>query len=239
MIAAASGARIASDGRTLVPPRGLPEQLPPGERRLWQGAPGWRALARRAFHVRGLAAYFGVLLAWSAMSSLADGTPAAEAALFTALMVPVALVPILLLTLYAWLVGRSTTYTLTNRRVVIRLGLALPMTINLPFSQVEAASMRLNGDGSGDVCLRLHASNRIAYLVLWPHARPWRLARSEPMLRAVPDAVRVGELLAEALADSLAASSKPVKPAMAPVLDAPVLDAPVLDEAHPRAAVAA
>lgn len=208
--AAASGARLAPDGRTLVPPRGLPEQLPPGERLLWQGAPGWRTLARRAFHVRGLAAYFGVLLAWSAASSLADGTPAAEAALFTALMVPVALVPIALLTLYAWLVGRSTTYTLTNRRVVLKIGLALPMTINLPFSQIEAASMRLNGDGTGDVCLQLHASNRIAYLVLWPHARPWRMARPEPMLRAVPDVGRIGELLAEALAASLAAAPPPM-----------------------------
>ena len=226
---ARSGARLAPDGRTLVPPRGLPEQLPPGERLLWQGGPGWRMLARRAFHVRGIAIYFGVLLAWSAASSLAGGTPAGEAALFTAMMAPVALVPIVLLTLYAWLVGRSTTYTLTNRRVVIRLGLALPMTINLPFSQVEAASMRLNGDGTGDVCLRLHASNRLAYLVLWPHARPWRMARSEPMLRAVPDAERVGELLAEALADSLAASLRPPQQAVTPVLDG----------VHLRAAVAA
>ena len=207
--AAASGARLAPDGRTLVPPLGLPEQLPDGERLLWQGAPDWRTLARRALHVRGIAAYFGVILAWFAASSLADGTALAHVALSTTVMALVALVPIALLASYAWLVSRTTTYTVTNRRVVIRHGLALPMTINLPFNQVESASMRLNRDGTGDVCLLLNASNRIAYLVLWPHARPWRMARSEPTLRAIPDAGRVGALLAQGLAASLAAAPKP------------------------------
>lgn len=231
MIAAASGARLAPDGRTLVPPRGLPEQLPPGELLLWQGAPDWRTLARRVFRTRGLAVYFGVILAWFATSSLSDGTPAAEVAVSTLLLALVATVPIALLTFYAWLVGRTTTYTLTNRRVVLQIGLALPMTINLPFSQVEAASLRQNRDGTGDVCLLLNASNQIAYPVLWPHARPWRMARSEPMLRAIPDADRVGELLAQALADTLAA-------APSPMLREPVA-ASASDEARPRTAVAA
>ena len=41
---------------------GLPEPLPAGERMIWQGKPDWRALALRAFHVRKVAIYFGVLL---------------------------------------------------------------------------------------------------------------------------------------------------------------------------------
>ena len=52
---------------------GLPERLPAGERLLWQGAPAWRELARRAFHLDKLALYFGVILALRATVVVADG----------------------------------------------------------------------------------------------------------------------------------------------------------------------
>ena len=55
------------------PVRGLPERLPAGETILWQGAPRWGALARRAFHVRKIALYFAILLAWLVYADIADG----------------------------------------------------------------------------------------------------------------------------------------------------------------------
>ena len=62
-------------------PRGLPERLPDGERLLWQGAPDWRALARQAFHVRGLAIYFGAIVAYCVGSGVLGGKPLAAVAL--------------------------------------------------------------------------------------------------------------------------------------------------------------
>ena len=182
-------------------PRGLPERLPDGERLLWQGAPDWRVLARRAFHLRGLAVYFGVIVAYCFGSAVLGGMPLAGAA-SAAKLAGLALLPIGFLAAYAWAVGRVTVYSITNRRVVIQLGLTLPMTINLPFAKIEAASLKVRANGTGDISLLLNAKDKVAYLVLWPHARPWRLARPEPMLRAVPDAGRVGQLLARALAAS-------------------------------------
>ena len=44
------------------PQHGLPERLPGDERIVWQGAPDPGVLARRAFHLRKLALYFGLLL---------------------------------------------------------------------------------------------------------------------------------------------------------------------------------
>jgi len=38
----------------------------------------------------------------------------------------------------------------------------------------------------------------LGYMLLWPHARPWRFARPQPMLRSVPDAQAVAAMLAEA-----------------------------------------
>ncbi len=182
-------------------PRGLPERLPDGERLLWQGAPDWRVLARHAFHLRGLALYFGVIVAYCLGSAALGGTPLAGVA-SAATLAGLALVPIGFLAAYAWAVGRATVYSITDRRVAIQLGLALPMTINLPFAKIEAASLKERANGFGDISLLLNGRDKVAYLVLWPHARPWRLARPEPMLRAVPDAGRVGQLLARALAAS-------------------------------------
>jgi len=185
-----------------LPPRGLPEHLPKGERLIWQGAPEWRAMVRNVFHVRGIALYFAAIICWCVVAAVMGGEPAVQVALSTARLLAMAAVPIAIIALYAWLVGRTTTYTITSERVVIRLGLALPMTINLPYGKIDSAALKVARDGSGDISLLLAGADRLAYLILWPHARPWRMARTEPTLRAIPEAVRVGQLLARALAAS-------------------------------------
>ena len=187
-------------------PRGLPAPLPPGERLLWQGAPRWGALARRAFHVRKLAFYCAALLAWRVVADISDGQAPASAALGALWLTPLVLGAVGIPALLAWLFSRTTVYTITSRRVVLRSGVALPMTLNIPFRLIESAALRTFRDGTGDIPLALAGPDRIGYLHLWPSVRPWRVARTEPMLRAVPDAARVAEILARALA----AAAEPV-----------------------------
>lgn len=206
---------MSGDGRTAASAqggaalRGLPEPLPPGEELLWQGAPDWRALARRAFHVRALVAYFAVLVAWSGVTALYDGQPAAAAALAMLRPAALAVAALGLVALLAWLTARTTVYTITSRRVVLRIGIALPLTVNLPFRNVGAAALRAYRDGTGDIPLSLVGDGRVALLHLWPHARPWRVAKAEPMLRAVPDAARVAEILGRALAAATTPAARP------------------------------
>ncbi len=191
--------------------RGIDEPLPEGERLLWQGAPSWRSLARHAFHVRKVAIYFAVLLAWRVASGLADGESAltlAVAALWFGLL---ALAGLAVLAVLAWASARTSIYAITSRRVVMRIGVALPMTVNLPLHRLAAAALRRYRDGTGDIPLALRGNDRIAWLHLWPHVRPWRLARPEPMLRSVPDAARVARILADATA-----AAADIKPANAP-----------------------
>ena len=125
----------------------------------------------------------------------------ALATILAALLAPLALLALALLTVLAWLSSRTTVYTLTNRRVVMRVGIVLSITFNLPLRQVESAGLRPVRGGHGDIALVLAPGERIAYLHLWPHVRPWQLRRTQPMLRCVADAATVGQLLTRAAAE--------------------------------------
>jgi Bacterial PH domain len=179
---------------------GLPEALPQGERLLWQGKPHWVSLAINAFHVRKVMIYFAGLAVAQAGIRLMSGATAAEAARAFLWLVPLGLAAAGILTLLAWASARTTTYTLTSRRVVLRVGIALPVTINIPFKQIDGASLAVTGKGAGDLCFRVNDGNRLAYLLLWPHAKPWKFTRPEPGFRAIPNVDKVADLAAKALA---------------------------------------
>lgn len=178
--------------------RGLPEALPDGERQLWQGSPdAWR-IARQAMHLDWVSAYFAALLAWRALASWHDGASLAQALAALAGMLPLIALACGLLGCIAWLTARTTVYTVTNRRIVMRVGIVLSIAFNLPFAQIASVGWRRRGEG-GDIVLDLAGTDRIAYLHLWPHVRPWRLKRTQPMLRGLADAPEVARLLAAAL----------------------------------------
>lgn len=185
-----------SDAAT--PPEGLPDHLPDGERILWQGAPGFRALAVHAYHCRSIALYLAIMLGWYGIASLYDGQAEALTGLLALSLAAAGTVGVL--AAIAWLSSRTTLYTITNRRIVMRIGIALPMTINIPFAIVRTAMLKLDRTGHGDINLAIEGHDLIAYMFLWPHARPWHVARPQPTLRAIPDAARVAECLAQALA---------------------------------------
>lgn len=192
--------------------RELPERLPAGERILWQGAPNWRSLYRGAFHGRTLSLYFAGLLALRGVFSLADGHDLGTAALSMLWLTPLALAGLGIVAVIAWLTARATWYTITDRRVVMRLGIALEITFNFPYRVIESAGLRLHADGTGDLPITLGPGDRIAYLHLWPHARPWHYRNPQPMLRSVPQAELVADLLARALASATGGTASNVIP---------------------------
>lgn len=173
------------------PVRGLPGELPEGETLIWQGSPDWRLLARSAFFTRVVGVYFAALVAIAISNGSTTGVLATVIA---------GALGIGLLMLYAWLVARTTVYTLTSRRVVLRIGVALNLCINLPLGKIAGANLRSLGPVEGDLALDLVGPHKLGYLVLWPHARPWKVGKPQPMMRALPDAAVVGERLARAVA---------------------------------------
>jgi hypothetical protein len=190
----------------IEPVPGLPGRLPVGETMLWQGSPDWKRLALSAFHARGVALYFAALIVFGAAQGAWSGVGLTLAAAAAGLG---------LIALGAWGSARTTLYTITNKRVVLRIGIALPKCINLPLSLIESADLRLHPDGTGDVPLTVTGTQSVGYLALWPHARPWKLATPQPMLRCVPDAQAVTATLTRACGARLDVAPAPVLEALA------------------------
>jgi hypothetical protein len=185
-------------------PHPLPCSLPPGERVLWQGAPSWLSMARNTLHYRGLSLYFGALVAWVAIHGATRGDPLVEVAIATGRAAAAAAAPLGLAALYAWAISRSATYTITNRRVVLRMGIALPMTINLPFVKIDGVSVRMRSDGAGDIALQMapEARTGLGWAVLWPFARPGHFKNPQPLLSSLADAEKASQILGRAIAAS-------------------------------------
>ena len=184
---------------------GLPEPLPADERLLWQGPPQWRQVALHVFHVRTLAWYFAAMMLLQATYLL--GEP--ERNLFKPLLLSflLSVISLGILSLMAWLTASTAMYTLTNKRVVMRLGIVLTVSFNLPLKQVASADVRLLQKGFGDITLALKGSDRIAWVHLWPSVRPWRINKPEPTLRAIPDVQAVADKLREAWTQSTGLSA--------------------------------
>lgn len=199
------------------PQYGLPERLPERERIVWQGSPSWTLLARRAFHADKVAVYFALLLAWRFGATLTDGAGLVAALRSTAWLLPLFASGLALLLLLAWLTARSAVYTLTDRRVVMRIGIVLTVTYNLPLARIDRADLRPFGQGdAGDIALVLEPATRIAWLHLWPYVRPWRVSRPQPMLRSLPEAKQLAALLATAWSQANGVAATPVVAAEAP-----------------------
>ncbi len=175
---------------------GLPEKLPLGEVILWQGSPNWISLAIEAFHVRALGIYFSIMLLLQASYLTAES----EVLDLSPMLLSISLILLTLsaLALWAWMSAKASMYTITNKRVVIRLGIVFSLTFNLPMKQIVAANELHRKNGTTDISLLLNQKDRIAWLHLWPHVRPWKINHPEPTLRCIKNGVVCGEILKSA-----------------------------------------
>ncbi|MEQ5788948.1 PH domain-containing protein [Erythrobacter sp. NFXS35] len=179
-------AELENDGPTAHGDRlGTPA---PDETVLWKGRPGLGMLARTAFHTRTLGLYMGALIVVALVSGRND-------AAMVAAVLGVALIA--LLYLLAWLSARSTLYILTDVRLIMRIGMAIETRINIPLKQVKAAHLRPRGGDYGDIALEIGGDRLLGHILLWPHVRPWQFTQPQPMLRAVPDAARLAQMIAD------------------------------------------
>ena len=104
------------------PVPGLPANLPEGEQLLWQGSPSASATARRVLHIDWVAAYFAALLTWRLVAGLYDGHTLSQIAIDSIPLLGMSAASIAILAGLASLMARTTIYSITSRRVVMRYG---------------------------------------------------------------------------------------------------------------------
>jgi hypothetical protein len=191
-----SASSAASSDGTFIP--GIAQALPPGEQLLWWGKPERAAIAKHVFHVRILAVYFVAMIGIWALNqagNLDQATFLRMGAIFTG----VSAVAIGLLWTYAHMVASATVYAITDKRIVMKIGVAFDLTLNIPLKYVQEAALRTFRDGTGQIALTLPKEQRLGYAILWPHARAWRVTHPEPSLRGLVDPTAVGAVLQRAL----------------------------------------
>ena len=201
------------DDFAFEPIPGLPERLPMGEDILWQGRPAIWPLATHAYGIRWIAFYFAVVVLWRGSVGYGEAGLSGALAYGIPYILP-GIATCAVLFAMAYVQARGTIYTITTQRIVMRIGAALNVTFNIPFVQIGAAELDLKGN-HGTIALKTLGDTRISYLILWPHARPWYFAPTQPALRCIPDAAAVAKLLAEAAETRLSQPTITRDPAMA------------------------
>lgn len=191
---------------------GLPEELPHGEYVVWQGKPDPRAVARRVFYSRHFAIYFLLLIALHIVYRLMDGILLADILIDSAWQAMLAAVAMGVLTGLANLYANGTIITFTNRRMVMRSGIAVPMIVNVPWRNVATAGLHIHRDNTGDFLLTPTDDQRLYYFMLWPFVRPFHFRPVQPLLRGIKDPERVATQLADIIRER-AESGAALRPA--------------------------
>ena len=188
---------MSEDDFAVEPIEGLPELLPKGEVILWQGRPNWLRLTIESLNLWWVIGYFGLLAAWRFLSVI-DYMPFGTAISASIPFLFVAAFVGLLLCGVGYIQAKETLYTITNRRVVMRIGAALTLTLNLPFTQIDNAAVAKKRGGFGNIAFETSGDTKFSYFVLWPHARSWYFGKPQPTLKCIPDIEKVSSILGEA-----------------------------------------
>lgn len=187
---------MSHDDFAIEPVEGLPERPPEGEQILWQGRPDWWALSKDALNLWWVMGYFVFLGAWRFVT-LIDQMPLMRALVLSLPFVILGLIVCAMLVIVGYVQARTTMYTVTNRRVAMRIGAALTVTLNLPYTQIQNASLQMRRRGVGTIAFEVPDDVKLGYLTCWPHVRPWRVP-AQPALRCIPDAERIAAMISDA-----------------------------------------
>ena len=188
---------MSEDDFAVEPIEGLPELLPKGEVILWQGRPNWLRLTIESLNLWWVIGYFGLLAAWRFLTVI-DYMPLGTAFSASIPFLFVAAFVGLLLCGVGYIQAKETLYTITNRRVVMRIGAALTLTLNLPFTKIDNAAVAKKRGGFGNIAFETSGDTKFSFFVLWPHARSWYFGKPQPTLKCIPDIEKVSSILGQA-----------------------------------------
>ena len=162
---------MSQDDFAFEPIRGLPERPPEGEVILWQGEPNWLRLTVDSLNLWWVLAYFIFLFVWRFIS-VSDLMPIDQALLVSFPFLALALIVALLLLLIGFIQAKATVYTITNKRIVMRIGAALTLTLNLPFTEIENAAIASSSKNFGSIAIDTKNDAKFSFCLLYTSPSP-------------------------------------------------------------------
>lgn len=186
------------------PVHGLPAELPDDEHIVWQGHPETRSIMRFIMRGRWIAGYLAILILWTLITGYYDGRSLGAILFSGAAVTILSAIVVTLMELFSWGVRKTTVYTVTNKRIVMRIGVALSVTYNIPFKQITGAEMLRNDDGTGNIALTLTKASGLSWFAMWPHVRGSIFAPVTPRLTGLKDVEAVASDIALQLGAHLA-----------------------------------
>jgi hypothetical protein len=179
---------------------GLPEEvgksIPSGETICWVGKPDWKSFGYHAFGVKYFLIYFFVCglytvsqiePTFSLKEFLISYTPYLISGIFAAMI----------LLFLAYFAARHTCYVITEKRVVIRTGVALVFLLNMPFKNILSIDTKALAQGRGNVIFKVQSKKRIPYLSCWPSVKVGNFLEPIPAFRSIVDMEEVGRIISE------------------------------------------
>ena len=179
---------------------GLPDEvgksIPDSEEILWYGKPNWKSFGYQAFGVKYLLFYFFI----TAFYAVSQTNPAFSFGAFLTQYVPFLISGFfagLILFLLSYIAARHTCYVITEKRIVIRTGVALVFLLNVPFKNILSIDKKILSKGIGDLCFQAQSKKRIPYLSCWPSLRSTSFLEPIPAFRSISDVEEIGNLVGE------------------------------------------
>jgi hypothetical protein len=166
---------------------GVAEPLPEGERILWSAKPDQWIFTRRLMRLDWVFAWFAALSAGRAYFAWSAGGGMGEMLIAASGQLPLALFGLGLLSALGIAMARSTSYVVSSHRVVLQVGVALPITFNVPLRFIDSVAIRTRKGKAGDVILTLCQGANVKALALWPHSQGWRHDSVQPLMRDISE----------------------------------------------------
>ena len=187
----------------------LPEEvgksIPAGENICWEGKPDWKSFGYHSFGIKYLIFYF-VISAFYAVSQL---ELAFSFSSFLVRYIPFVISGVIagiILYLLAYLIASHTCYVITEKRVVIRTGVALVFLLNIPLNKVVSIDKQSLTRGRGNLSFKSQFKKRIPYFSCWPSVKNGSFLEPVPAFRSVANVEEVGKIVSE-----MAESNRPLE----------------------------
>lgn len=183
---------------TVIDINRLPEEvrrsIPSGEEIHWYGRPDWKSLGYCCYGIKYLIIYLLLSVLYTFVKMPVEFSLAAFVNHYIPYMLSGTVAGIILFIL-AFASAKHTCYVITDKRIVIRTGIALVFLLNLPFKNILSIDRQRLKNTRGNLAFTIQSKKRIPYFSCWPSVRGGSVLNPVPAFRSILDVQEIERLV--------------------------------------------